>query len=177
VVGAQAADYPTLQSFLDDPLVQDLIARGGFTLHFGSTPPVVEGSYDLEVVVETSDDPEDVGDTTRGPMCLFGQSPGRISLRDDADEYADMFITGTGDAFTIWFVVEDSAPFGSCVATEVTVLTGNVLPGGHLDARLGVVLVGWRGSTCDDYFPDPDADLGTIVIAAAQGTLTGPPCQ
>jgi hypothetical protein len=176
VVGARAEAYRTLADFLDDPLVQDLIARSGLSVHLGSAPPPLEGFYDLELIVEMSDfDEGDVGEVTLGELCLFGQSGDRISMRDPM-EYRDVFVTGTGDDFTIWFVTEASSLLGGCVATNVTILTGRLLPGGNLDAHLGGVLVGWYGLTCADYF-DPAEHVGAIIVAGAETTLTGPACE
>jgi hypothetical protein len=175
-VGASVGDYKTLEDILDDPLVQDMLARTGVEVHLGSEPPLLEGVYDLELTVESSDfGDDDIGLVTTGVICLFDQSPTRLSIRDPA-EYRDVFVTGSGDDFTIWFVVETPSFLSLCFSVDVLVLTGRRSATGELDAKLASAMVGWYGTSCSEYF-DPATDLGKAVVAGATATPTGPPCD
>jgi len=85
---------------------------------------------------------------------------------------ADGLVTGSGDEFTVW-VAADIEVDDACVATEVNVMTGSLLPDGRLLLRFGAVLVGIR--ECGPVLPG--AFLGAAIVIDGTGNPVGPPCE
>ena len=145
-----SVDFQTVQDFLDNPWVQQFLARANFTLHTGSIPPNVEGVYDVTEVIQINDlDPGTVGSSESFDLTLSNQSGDLIDVNDGSSTVFDVFITGSGNDFTIWVVASEDVPGFDCTIVEVDIITGTVLPNGDLEGRAGGVLVGWFGSDCD----------------------------
>ena len=145
-----SVDFQTVQDFLDNPWVQQFLARANFTVHTGPTPPNVEGDYDTTEVIQINDfDPGTVGLSESFDLTLFNQSGDLIDLSQDVSTISDVFITGSGNDFTIWVVTSEDLPGFDCTLVEVDFITGTVLSNGDLEGRVGAVAVGWFGSGCD----------------------------
>ena len=145
-----SVDFQTVQDFLDNPWVQQFLARANFTVHTGPIPPNVEGVYDVTEVIQINDlDPGTVGSSESFDLTLFNQSGDLIDVNDGSSTVFDVFITGSGNDFTIWVVAFEDIPGFDCTIVEVDIITGTVLPNGDLDGRAGGVAVGWFGSDCD----------------------------
>ncbi len=169
--GSTAADFQSVESFLAHSRVQRLLTRANLTVHTGSSPPNVEGIYDVMQTIELHDvQPGEVGQTKSFDLTLFDQAGEDIRVRDDSPITAAerAFITGTGNDFTIWRVVTLDFFLVDCRAVQVQVLTGRVLPNGDLEARLGEVLVGWLGTECS-VLGDP-APLGSMIVSSIDGS-------
>ena len=162
-------DFLTGQKFLDNPWVRQLLARANLTVHTGPNPPNVEGLYNVTRQVQINDlDQLSVGISGSADLTLFNQSGDLIDVDDGFTTLFDVFITGSGNDFTIWVVVSEDVPGFDCSIVEVDIITGTVLPNGDLDARAGSVLVGWFGSDCDGVaaligLRDADDGLGVTI--------------
>ncbi len=164
-----SVDFQTVQDFLDNPWVQQFLARANFTVHTGPIPPNVEGVYDATEVIQINDfDPGTVGLSESFDLTLFNQSGDLIDVNDGSVHF-DVFITGSGNDFTIWIVASEDLPGFDCTIVEVDIITGTVLPNGDLEGRAGGVLVGWFGSDCDAVaalvgLRNANDGLGVIVV-------------
>lgn len=174
------ADFQTAQDFLDNPIVQDMLLRAGIDVHVGSTPPLIEGTYESsEAIVLNDFPPHGTGAVPPYDEVFSGQSAGTISL-SGGHTFSQAFITGSGAVFTIWFVVAYGFPGFDCTVVEVDVLSGSVLPGGDIDIRTGGVIVGASGADCDILAAalsggSVDAMRGLAIATIADMVFMGPP--
>lgn len=180
VIHYTVADFGTVQDFLGNPIVQDLLSRAGITTHAGSTPPIVEGTYEISEVIFMNDiPPHTTGAVAPYTSVFSGQAGGRISL-DDGDTVGQAFITGSGGDFTLWSVFAVDIPGYACTVVEVDVVSGSVLPGGDIDARLGSVIVGASGIDCGALAGlisggSVDGMRGIVIASLGSLTFLGPP--
>ncbi len=167
--------FQSVQDFLNHPVVLQLLARGNLTVHTGSNPPNIEGRYDVTETIQINDlAPGSVGLSGPSDLTFFDQLSDLISVADPSTTVANVFITGSGIDFTIWIVFSERLPGFDCTVVEVNIMTGRALPNGNLDMRIGAVLVGLFGTDCAALLGDPDALLGSVIVASLDAKFIGP---
>ena len=171
------ADFQAVEDFLENPYVQEMLARGAIQVHNGSTPPLLEGEYEVHETVFIDDLPGNLtGPVAPYNMVMYDQSGDRITVDDGS--VVEPLLTGSGTGFTLWFVV--SSDVDGCAIVEVDVLSGTVLPNGDLDIRFGAVIVGASGAGCGAIAGlvsggSVDAMRGIAVVSEGDALFLGPP--
>ncbi|MHC4164632.1 MAG: hypothetical protein ACYSUM_21135, partial [Planctomycetota bacterium] len=172
------SDFQSVQDFVDNPLVQQLLGRGNLTVNDGGSPPNVEGSYDATMTIEIHDvQPGEVGQTEVFSFWLFDQVDEDIGF-DDLSDFGIIesraFVTGNSDtAFTIWHVCTSDLLLADCQVVLARIITGSRLTNGDLSVRSGQTIVGWLGSECN-LLGDP-APPGSMIVGGVDAAYQGAP--
>ncbi len=161
VNGANAADFRSLSSYLNDPAVQALFLA--MPRHSGAAPPVVEGSFTATGSLVTASSVPGVlpGDLVDTQFC-FGPPAGaalEVAVIDPTIQSAGAFsfIEGTGGLFTVYTAfksVQTGPQGGTCEIHQIVVFSGRREADGSLTSlSIGFAIVGLVGD-CGDLAID-----------------------
>ncbi len=174
---------------LPSAALQKLLTDNGMPIYTGTTPPTVNGTFEMKPLsLVYASNPDDIDDDYSGSMVmdiatLTGQKPqARLRMYSNSTQYgttpADTYLcslTGDGNHFTLSCITVDTndSPLGFWKMTTITIISGEVEATGIVNLHYGSIFLD-ENDQPDEVIIMKDSDGQSTTAAWQPGSWQAP---